>query len=94
MQIPDKQQLKQELKVFLEAYMKTKILDTEDGTFIMYIRLSHNKNKTMKEKFINYKLLRIQERIFTNGEEITEKDAIVCEFLIDELKKYVAKSIS
>lgn len=66
----------------------------EDGAFIMYIRLSHNKNKTIKEKFINYKLLRIQERLFENPHiPISPENAIICNFLIDELYKYVSKSI-
>ena len=92
--IPDKEALKMKLKVFLEAYMKTKIIDMQDGAFIMYIRLSHNKNTTMKEKFINYKLLRLQERLFAEApQNLTFKDAIVCDFLIEELYKYVAKSL-
>ncbi|MEM7180160.1 MAG: hypothetical protein AAF518_04560 [Spirochaetota bacterium] len=92
--IPDKEALKSKLKIFLEAYMKTKIIDMQDGAFIMYIRLSHNKNNTMKEKFINYKLLRLQERLFSESPQtLTLKDAIVCEFLIEELYKYVTKSL-
>ncbi|MCB1140907.1 MAG: hypothetical protein H7A24_06855 [Leptospiraceae bacterium] len=88
-------ELYKDLSVFLEVYHKTKILELREDTIRMYILFSKSKNKTPKEKLINYKLLRIDERLFPESKgELTVRDAIVCEFLIDELKKYFAKSIS
>jgi hypothetical protein len=56
--------------------------------------LSKNKNNTPKEKLINYKLLRINEKMFASeSEDISLKDSVICEFLVEELIKYVSKSI-
>jgi hypothetical protein len=92
--IKNRVDLYRELKTFLEAYHGTKILELKEESFQMYILLSKSKNKTPKEKLINYKLLRVQERLFPESKgELDLKDSIVCEFLIEELKKYVSKSI-
>ncbi len=93
--IKSKQEIKDTLKLFIEAYHKTKIIDPKnDGIFKTHILLSKNKNNTPKEKLINYKLLRINEKLFASeSEEISLKDSVVCEFLVDELLKYVSKSI-
>ncbi|MCB1179166.1 MAG: hypothetical protein KDK36_16400 [Leptospiraceae bacterium] len=88
-----KQELNEDLRIFLEAYHKTKILEAKDDSLKMYILLAKNKNKTPKEKLINFKLLRVDERLFPEDGNMPPKDAIICEFLIDELKKYVAKTI-
>ena len=89
-----KQEIKNKLKIFFEAYHQTKIIDPgNDGIFKTHILLSKNKNKTPKEKLINYKLLRVNERLFSSdSEDISMKDSIICEFLVDELIKYVQKS--
>lgn len=90
-QTKTKQELCESLGKFLSIYHKTKIIEPKDDTLKMYILLSKNKNTTPKEKLINYKLLRVNERMFENAEsELSPKDAIICEFLIDELLKYVA----
>lgn len=93
--IKTKLELKFRLKTFFEAYHRTKILDaTEDGIFKTHILLSKNKNKTPKEKLINYKLLRLMEYLFdVPGEDIPIKNLIISEFLIEELIKYVQKSV-
>ncbi len=93
--IKTKQEIKDKLKIFIEAYHKTKIIDPKnDGIFKTHILLSKNKNNTPKEKLINYKLLRVNERLFASeSEEIPVKDSIICEFLVEELLKYVSKSI-
>ncbi len=93
--IKSKQEIKDTLKLFIETYHKTKIIDPKnDGIFKTHILLSKNKNNTPKEKLINYKLLRINEKLFASeSEEISLKDSVVCEFLVDELLKYVSKSI-
>ena len=93
--IKTKQEIKDQLKLFIEAYHKTRIIDpTNDGIFKTHILLSKNKNNTPKEKLINYKLLRINEKMFeSETSEISLKDSVVCEFLVDELLKYVSKSV-
>lgn len=86
-------QLMLKLKEFLEIHGKTKITDVNPGVLKMYILHSKNQNKTPKEKLINYKLLRIDERLLNySPEEIGERDSIIVEFLIEELMKYYAKS--
>ena len=90
--IKTKDELKESLKIFLSAYHKTKILEAKDDTLKMYILLSKNKSKTPKEKLINFQLLRMEERLFS--EEFSEKESYICEFLIEELLKYVSKSAS
>lgn len=92
-QVKTKEELCESLKKFFSAYHKTKIIEAKDDTLKMYILLSKNKNTTPKEKLINYKLLRIDERMFNvNSPELSFRDAIVCEFLIEELLKYVSNS--
>ncbi len=76
------------LKEFLQIHGKTKILDANEGALKMHILKSKNENKTPKQKLINYKLLRLDERLLTGHEAISEKDLIISEFLIDELLKY------
>ncbi|MDX1957454.1 MAG: hypothetical protein SFU98_02720 [Leptospiraceae bacterium] len=88
-----KELLLEDLKIFFEAYHKTKIIEAKEDTLRMYILLSKNKNSTTKEKLINFKLLRLEERLFLLGEQFTIKEAIICEFLLEELQKYVSKSI-
>lgn len=86
-------QLMLKLKEFLEIHGKTKITDVNPGVLKMYILHSKNQNKTPKEKLINYKLLRIDERLLNDSpEEIGERDSIIAEFLIEELMKYYARS--
>lgn len=93
LEIKTKLELNEGLRKFLEAYFKTKILEAKDDTLQMYILLSKNKNKTPKEKFINYKLLRLAERLFPENGVLSPKDLVICEFLIEELQKYVKNSI-
>jgi hypothetical protein len=95
MEYLNKMQLMLKLKEFLEIHAKTKITDVNEGVLKMYILHSKNQNKTPKEKLINYKLLRIDERLLnSNVAEISERNSIIVEFLIDELLKYYAKSIN
>lgn len=94
LQTKTKEELYENLGLFLSTYHKTKIIEAKPDTLKMYILLSKNKNTTPKEKLINYKLLRIDERMFNlEKPEFSVKDAIICEFLIEELLKYVTKSI-
>jgi hypothetical protein len=89
----NKYQLMLKLKEFLEIQGKTKITDINEGVLKMYILHSKNQNKTPKEKLINYKLLRVDERLLNNSpEEISERDSIIVEFLIEELMKYYSRS--
>lgn len=89
----NKFQLMLKLKEFMEIHGKTKITDVNEAVLKMYILHSKNQNKTPKEKLINYKLLRVDERLLNNNsEEISERDSIIVEFLIEELMKYYARS--
>ena len=93
-EIKSKEELCENLGKFLSVYHKTKIIEPKGDTLKMYILLSKNKNTTPKEKLINYKLLRINERMFESEQsEESSKDVVICEFLIDELLKYVASSL-
>lgn len=93
MEYLNKYQLMLKLKEFIEIQRDTKISDLNEGVLKMYILRSKNQNKTPKEKLINYKLLRIDERLLNNSpEEISERDSIIVEFLIDELMKYYVRS--
>ncbi|HMV41019.1 MAG TPA: hypothetical protein PK079_11925 [Leptospiraceae bacterium] len=93
MEYLNKYQLMLKLKDFIEIHEKTKISDLNEGVLKMYILHSKNQNNTPKEKLINYKLLRIDERLLNNSpEEISERDSIIVEFLIEELMKYYARS--
>jgi hypothetical protein len=93
MEYLNKFQLMLKLKEFIEIHGKTKITDVNERVLKMYILHSKSQNKTPKEKLINYKLLRIDERLLnTSPEEINERDSIIVEFLIEELMKYYARS--
>lgn len=87
--------LKWELKRFLEAYLNTKILEAEDGQLTMQILHAKNsRNSKIKDKMINFMLLRIKERLLTGEANISVKDYHVCEFLIEELRGYVKNSLN
>ena len=79
--------LLEKLRRFLEIHSKAKILTIEPGTLSMYVLHSKTKNKSTKEKMINYKLLRLKE-ILLDKKELSVKDRYVCEFLLEELCKY------
>lgn len=86
--------LKEELRRFLEAYLNTKVLGVEDGSLRMHILFcKNNKNSKIKEKMVNYKLLRTEERLLQGQMELNAKDYYVCQFLIEELQSYVASSL-
>ncbi len=84
------QYLKDELKRFIEAYTGAKLIGADDGQLNMHIlHIKNSKNSKIKEKMINYKLLRVQERLLGGKSVIAIKDYYICEFLIEELKGYV-----
>ncbi len=94
MEYLNKNQLMIKLKDFIEIHSKTKINDLNEGVLKMYILHSKNQNKTPKEKLINYKLLRIDEKLLNlNPVNFSEKDSIIVEFLIEELMKYYSRSL-
>lgn len=91
MSLPDVTILRERLRRFLEIHNKTKLLDASEGNIRMHILHAKNtKNEKIKDKMINDKLARLDERIFG---PMPEKDLIICEFLIDELEKYVASQL-
>lgn len=89
--LPDMPTLRERLRRFLEIHNKTKILDASEGNLRMHILHARNtKNDKIKDKMINDKLARLDERIFGPA---SEKDLIICEFLIEECEKYVASQL-
>jgi len=91
--LPVKADLISRLKRFLEVSLKTNILDSADGTLKMYVlHLANSRNEKIKDKMIRYKLLRLEERLLT-GKDITIRDAIVSEFLLEELEKYISSQL-
>lgn len=88
----NKYQLMLKLKDFIEVHSKTKISDVNEGVLKMYVLHSKNQNSTPKQKLINYKLLRVDEKLLNSQDEISERDSIIVEFLIDELMKYYSRS--
>ncbi len=88
-------QLREGLRIFLEAYMKAKLLSNDAGTLRMHILHAKNsRDKSVKEKQINYLLLRLEERLLKKDEKLSMKELHVCEFLVEELQAYVKNSIS
>ncbi len=89
--LPDAVHLRERLRRFLEIHNKTKILDASEGSIRMHILHAKNtKNDKIKDKMINDKLARLDERIFG---PLEAKDLFICEFLIEELEKYVASQL-
>ena len=93
MNVLPKSVLKDRLRIFLQVYNKTNIIGSEDGTLRMHVLHAKTRNTKIMEKLINYKLLRLSERLLNDQEEIQPRDSVICEFLIDELEKYVANSL-
>ena len=91
--IPLREELKERLRRFLEVRNDAKILDKDNGTLKMHILHSKTKKKKIVDKMINYNLLRLAERLLTEKNNITDRDAIICEFLLEELEKYLASKL-
>jgi hypothetical protein len=91
--LPTREALLVRLKEFLEIHLKSRIVDANSGILKMNILHCKNSfNKTPKEKLINYKLFRIQERLLESESDPNEYDTVVCDFLIQELSKYYKKT--
>lgn len=86
MNIPSRAELLEDLRAFLEVHLKGKVLSADPGQLAMYIKLAHSQAKKPKDKMIAYLLLRTQERLIEHNPD--EKERIVCEFLIGELRAY------
>lgn len=84
MVVPDRARLLEDLREFLEVHLKSKIPGT-DGLG-MYVKFVHSQASKPKDKMISYLLLRAQERLLDRTPD--EKDLIVCEFLISEMRGY------
>jgi hypothetical protein len=84
-------ELREKLREFLEKYLSVKILDSSVQSLKMYMLHAKNTRKTKPfEKLILYKLARLQERLIEQSGSLNTKDLIICEFLTDELKKYIS----
>lgn len=84
--------LKRALGRFLEAHLGTKIVEPNDGALKMMILHSKNTNQKIKDKFINWKLGEIAARLL-KGDDLGYRDFVICQYLIDELNKYVATKL-
>ncbi|MCB1327627.1 MAG: hypothetical protein H7A21_08140 [Spirochaetales bacterium] len=81
-------QLKRRLLRFLEVHNNTRIVDDSDGALKMYIALArNNRNSKIKDKIINHHLKNLELRLLS-GRELSAKDEIVCEFLLDSISEY------
>ncbi len=87
-------ELKERLRKFLEIHNKTRLLEAEDGTLKMHIMHAKTRNDKIKDKFINFLLLRLSERMLSGNGAFSAKDAVICEFLMEEIEKYVAASLN
>jgi len=89
--------LKEELREFLEAHLNTRLVEADSGALKMLVLHSKNQNSKIKEKFINFKLGEISRRLLAEkvGEDgsLSRRDYIICEYLIEELKKYVSSRL-
>lgn len=86
------ERIKHILKTFLEVHNQTKIPDMTDGVLKMHIlHAKNNKKEKQKDKFINYLLGHLSDRIFEKA--FAYEDSIVSHFLIDELCSYYRNTI-
>ena len=85
-------ELKKRLQRFLEIHTTSKIQSPDDGALTMLVRYSRTQNTKIKDKMINYKLGELEKRLLL-PKLPAYKDYIICEFLIDELEKYVRSKL-
>lgn len=84
--------LKARLAAFLETHLGTRIPEVSDGALRMHILAAKaNRNTKPVEKLINYKLLRLNERLLDGSAKPESDDLVICDFLISELEQYVAR---
>ncbi len=86
-------ELRERLRRFLSVHLNTKILDSAPGTLKMMVLLAKNQNTKIKDKLINYKLGETAKRLADDGAAPTRRDLVICEFLIEEMEKYVASKL-
>ncbi|MCR9141205.1 MAG: hypothetical protein NXI24_03070 [bacterium] len=84
--------LREQLRRFLEAHLKTRIVEVNNGSLKMLVMLAKNTNAKIKDKMINYKLAELAKRLLVDT-PVGRRDFVVCEFLIEELNKYVASKL-
>ena len=86
--------LKRSLARFLEAHLGTKIVEPNDGALKMMVLHAKNNNQKIKDKFINWKLGEVAGRLLEGDpDDLTYRDFVICQYLIDELNKYVATKL-
>ncbi len=85
--------LKRSLARFLEAHLGTKIVEPNDGALRMMVLHSKNQNQKIKDKFINWKLGEVSARLLESNRPLSYRDLVICQYLIDELNKYVATKL-
>lgn len=84
--------LKEQLRRFLEVHLKTKLVEVNNGSLKMLVMLAKNTNTKIKDKMINYKLAELSKRLLVET-PVGRRDFIICEFLMEELNKYVASKL-
>ena len=84
--------LKEQLRRFLEIHVKTRLVEVNNGSLKMLVMLAKNTNTKIKDKMINYKLAELSKRLLVDG-PVSRRDFVICEFLIEELNKYVASKL-
>lgn len=88
----DTEALLERLKRFLEIYTSSRVMENNQGALKMLVLLARNKNSKIKEKMINYKLGEIQKRML-EGQAMDGRAFVVCEFLMEELEKYMKSKL-
>jgi CxxC motif-containing protein len=84
--------LREQLRRFLEIHLGTRIVEVNNGSLKMMVMLAKNTNSKIKDKMINYKLAELSKRLLV-ATPIGRRDFVVCEFLMEELNKYVASKL-
>lgn len=85
--------LKETLRRFLEVHLKTKLVEVNNGSLKMLVMLAkNNANTKIKDKLINYKLAELSKRLLVDT-PVSRRDFVICEFLTEELNKYVASRL-
>ena len=86
--------VRRELGRFFSAHLGTPPSDDERGNLRMLCRhCKANKDKTPKEKIINWMLLRLEERVLRPESQPTDRDLTVCDFLVEELQALVSSRL-
>ncbi len=87
--------LREELRKFMEIHTGTRLVESNAGALKMLVLHAKNTlNKKPKDKLINWKLSEVRKRLLEDeNAKMKRRDFVICEFLVEELKKYVASQL-